>query len=109
MFRPPGQTDFIDVAAITQIPATGVLFVQVAGRDIMLARRGDEIVAHSGMCTHQLARLSEGKIEGDTVTCALHGARFDIRTGRSHRAGCRDLPRAEVRLRGRRVLVKPPA
>ena len=109
MFRPPGKAEFVDVAAITQIPATGALFVQVAGRDIMLARRGDEIVAHSGMCTHQLARLSEGRIEGETVICALHGARFDIATGRSHRAGCPNLPRAEVQLRGRRVLVKPPA
>lgn len=109
MFRPPAKRDFIDVASLAEIPQDGPLFVQIAGRDVMLARQGADIVAFSGHCTHAFARLAEGRVEGNTVICALHGARFDMRTGRSFSASCRNLPQAEVKVRGRRVLVKPPA
>ena len=34
-------------------------------------------------CTHQDFPLSEGWIEGDVVECALHMARFCIRTGKA--------------------------
>ena len=109
MFRPPGKPEFVDVASLAEVPQDGPLFVQIAGRDVMLARRGADIVAFSGHCTHAFARLSEGRVDGDSVVCAAHGARFDMRTGRAHSASCRDLPKAEVQVRGRRVFVKPPA
>lgn len=32
-------------------------------------------------CTHDQASLSDGYIEGDMVECALHFAKFAIRTG----------------------------
>ena len=32
-------------------------------------------------CTHQGAPLSGGHVEGKTVTCSWHGAKFDITTG----------------------------
>jgi nitrite reductase/ring-hydroxylating ferredoxin subunit len=109
MFRPPGKPEFTDVAALAEVPQDGALFVQIAGREVMVARRGADIVAFSGHCTHAFARLSEGRIEGETVICALHGARFDLRTGRALNASCRNLAQGEVQVRGRRVLVKPPA
>ncbi len=34
-------------------------------------------------CTHEKYALSEGWIEGDTVECALHMAKFCIRTGKA--------------------------
>ena len=57
----------------------------------MLARAGGELVAIFNVqgklyaladsCSHGQASLSEGEIEGDTVTCPSHGARFDLASG----------------------------
>jgi len=39
------------------------------------------LFAISDTCTHAEASLSEGRIDGETVECPLHGACFDLRTG----------------------------
>jgi nitrite reductase/ring-hydroxylating ferredoxin subunit len=37
--------------------------------------------ATQATCTHRQAALSEGTVDGSTVTCPLHGAQFNIWTG----------------------------
>ncbi len=37
--------------------------------------------ATQAMCTHRQGPLSEGTIDGSTVTCPLHGAQFNVWTG----------------------------
>jgi 3-phenylpropionate/trans-cinnamate dioxygenase ferredoxin subunit len=39
------------------------------------------LFAISDTCTHAEASLSEGRVDGQTVECPLHGACFDLRTG----------------------------
>ncbi|MEV7425680.1 MULTISPECIES: bifunctional 3-phenylpropionate/cinnamic acid dioxygenase ferredoxin subunit [unclassified Streptomyces] len=58
-----------------------------------------ELYAIDDTCTHQDASLSEGWIENCQVECPLHGAAFDLRTGR---ATC---PPAHVPVRTHRVEV----
>ncbi|MEM7028237.1 MAG: non-heme iron oxygenase ferredoxin subunit [Chloroflexota bacterium] len=47
----------------------------------VIIRLGDKFFALEDCCSHQEFPLSEGEIEGNSVVCTLHGARFDIRTG----------------------------
>jgi 3-phenylpropionate/trans-cinnamate dioxygenase ferredoxin subunit len=42
---------------------------------------GGTFFAISDICTHAEASLSEGRVDGETVECPLHGACFDLRTG----------------------------
>jgi 3-phenylpropionate/trans-cinnamate dioxygenase ferredoxin subunit len=42
---------------------------------------GGTLFAISDTCTHAEASLSEGRVDGETVECPLHGACFDLRTG----------------------------
>ena len=37
--------------------------------------------ATQAMCTHKQGPLSEGSLDSTTVTCPLHGARFNVWTG----------------------------
>lgn len=97
---------FDDVCSTLQVPERGAFFGEAAGRPVMLARAGGQIVAFGGNCTHAFAPLSEGRIEDGTVICARHGARFDLGTGKALSGGCPNLPRHEVRIEGRRVLVR---
>ncbi len=52
---------------------------------VALHRAGDgHFYATSDSCTHEKWSLGEeGDIEGDEVTCTLHNARFDLRTGKA--------------------------
>ena len=37
--------------------------------------------ATQSRCTHRQVPLSKGKLDGSTVTCAAHGAQFNVCTG----------------------------
>src|SRR5450755_250435 len=43
---------------------------------------GDEFFATDDTCTHAKFSLADGYLEGAEVVCALHEARFCLRTGR---------------------------
>lgn len=102
-----GDADFTDVGSTMQVPQSGARFVTVGEQDVMLVRAaGGAIAAFGGRCTHAFARLSDGTVADGVVECPLHGARFALATGKSL-SRCPDLPRLEVRIDGRRVLVKP--
>ncbi len=46
--------------------------------------------ATQAMCTHKQGPLSEGSLDGTTVTCPLHGAQFNVWTGAVLRGPARD-------------------
>jgi apoptosis-inducing factor 3 len=69
------------VASLDALRDGGVLGVEVGEKSIALYRLGDEVHATDGICTHALALLCDGFVDGDTIECPLHQAVFDIRTG----------------------------
>lgn len=52
-----------------------------AGKEICVARVGNEVFAIEDNCSHQDAALSEGEQSGYKIECWLHSAEFDLRTG----------------------------
>lgn len=48
---------------------------------VVVCRVGGQLFAVDDNCTHRDARLSEGRLRHHTLTCPLHGAQFDVRTG----------------------------
>jgi 3-phenylpropionate/trans-cinnamate dioxygenase ferredoxin subunit len=74
-------SDFTAVARLSDVPQNGLLPVEVNGVKIVLARSGDGVHALHDECSHEEFPLSDGELEGNQVTCLLHGARFDIETG----------------------------
>jgi 3-phenylpropionate/trans-cinnamate dioxygenase ferredoxin subunit len=75
------MAEFVKVASTSEIaPGQGRL-VTVKGEQIALFNVGGEYFAINDMCTHEEASLAEGEIVGFEVTCPLHGAKFDVRSG----------------------------
>lgn len=72
------KTKVLDVAALPLLTPT---LVTVNGEDVVLYRRGSEIFALGNECPHQGGNLCDGWIEGDILSCPLHGWEFDLRTG----------------------------
>ena len=60
---------------------------------VALIRTGEAVYAVEDCCSHEEYPLSEGWVEDHQIECALHGSRFDLRTGRP------DVPPAVVAVR----------
>lgn len=71
------------IASLDQIAPGGILAVRSAGEDIALCRIDDTIYAVSRRCHHKGAFLDRGSLQGHIITCPLHFAQFDVRTGAS--------------------------
>ena len=55
--------------------------VMVTGEPVAVVRLGDEFLAVHDICTHEVARLSEGFVEDGCIECPLHQGRLDVRSG----------------------------
>jgi 3-phenylpropionate/trans-cinnamate dioxygenase ferredoxin subunit len=75
------MSDFQRVCSLSELPAEGVIGVEVDGEPVAVARAGDEVFALRDVCSHAEVPLSEGEIYDHTVECWLHGSCFDLRTG----------------------------
>ena len=56
--------------------------VSIDGRDILVANIDGEFYATDDSCTHSGSSLSEGRLDGCTITCGWHAAEFDCKTGK---------------------------
>jgi len=75
------MADFVKVAKTDEIvPGQGKM-IEVGGKKIALFNVEGSFHAIDDTCTHRGGPLSEGSLEGNQVTCPLHGARFDVTTG----------------------------
>ena len=81
--------------------------VETDGKTIALFNVEGEILAIDNECPHRGGPLGEGALDGHVVTCPLHGAQFDVRTGEVLRppaaSGVRRYP---VRVDGQDVLIE---
>ena len=57
--------------------------VQISDKTILLLNVGGLYYALDNRCPHMGGLLSGGDLEGVTLTCPRHGAKFDVRTGKS--------------------------
>ncbi len=75
------MANFTRVARLGEVPESGLLAVEVDGRQVVLARVDGEIHALDGVCTHAEALLAEGSLYEECLMCPVHGGEFDARTG----------------------------
>ena len=95
------------VAALVDLADGAALPAKLGNRRIALYRLDGKVYAIDDVCTHVLALLSQGFIENGAVECPLHGARFDIATGRCLTPPATvDLRIYAVRIEGGEVFVR---
>jgi len=72
----------IIVGKISDIATGKMIKTSIDGRDVLVANIDGEYYATDDTCTHSGSSLSEGKLDGCTITCGWHGAQFDCKTGK---------------------------
>lgn len=73
---------YVEVAKVDEIPSGNMKHVEFYGKEIMIANLDGKFYALNDRCSHTNAPLSMGHIQGNIVICPMHGARFDITTGK---------------------------
>lgn len=75
--------------------------------DVLVALVDGAPLAIEDACNHAGASLSEGRLEGDCVTCPMHGYVFSLRTGAlvSPRGLCDDQRRFAAWIEGDDVVI----
>ena len=71
---------------IREVPPGSVLLMG----DVAVFSVEGGFCATQAKCTHRQGPLSEGTFDGSTVTCPLHGSRFNVRTGAVLRGPAKD-------------------
>jgi nitrite reductase/ring-hydroxylating ferredoxin subunit len=66
----------------SEITPGKMIKVSIDGRDILVANINGKYCAIDDSCTHSGSSLSEGKLEGCTITCGWHSAEFNCETGK---------------------------
>src|SRR5512147_519047 len=91
---------------LSDVPDGGMIARTIGEETVLLSRRGDEVSAVSGTCTHYNGPLVEGVVVDGTVRCPWHHACFSLRSGEALRApALNPLPRWEVARRDGRAYV----
>ena len=88
----------IIVGKTSDISAGKMQKVTADGKEILVINIDGSYYAMDDTCSHAGASLSEGKLEGNIVTCDWHGAKWDCKTGKLHAfpAKIRDLSSYKV-------------
>ena len=73
--------ELVKIAETKDLPAGSAIQVEVRERKLAVFNVAGSYYAIDDTCTHQAGPLSEGEVEGTTVTCPWHGATFDVTTG----------------------------
>lgn len=69
------------IAKADEVREGEVLGLSVGGENIALYRINGQVYATANICTHAMALLSDGYLDGDCIECPIHQALFHVPSG----------------------------
>jgi nitrite reductase/ring-hydroxylating ferredoxin subunit len=105
---------FLKVAETSEIPAGKMKMIKLEEKEILVVNVDGNYYAIANRCTHRGGDLSKGSLDGNIITCPVHGARFDVTTGKAisgpkilfFKSKTEDEPSFEVKIEGKDVMLK---
>lgn len=89
---------WLGLCAEAEFPEDGKLAKLLGGWNVLVVRTDDGFRAVNDRCTHQAALLSPGRVRRGAIMCPLHGARFEVATGKCIGGAYADLRRFDLRV-----------
>ncbi len=75
------MSDWFDVVNKDELAPGQYVVVDIDDVAVAVFNIEGEFLAVEDVCTHDGAELASGDLEGDTIVCPRHGAKFCLRTG----------------------------
>lgn len=102
------DVEFIRVARVPDMREGRSKLVKIDGEDVALWQVGGKIYAINNVCPHQrFSMLHQGTLEGNHVTCPMHGWSFCLEDG-TPKTGNGKAKVYAVRVEGDEVFVEKP-
>jgi nitrite reductase/ring-hydroxylating ferredoxin subunit len=76
------------VCATADVPPDSVTSREVGGQLVAIYNIGGTFYATEGRCTHGLANLADGMLDGNTIECSFHFGAFDVPSGKPVQSPC---------------------
>lgn len=73
---------YVKIAQVEEVPKNGMKLVKVDTLEVLLININGKIYAYDNRCPHMGYPLFFGKLEGQTLTCGFHYAKFDVKSGK---------------------------
>jgi nitrite reductase/ring-hydroxylating ferredoxin subunit len=91
------MTESLRLCAVADLAPGQFQRFEPAGRDpVLLCNVDGSFYAVDDECTHAIADLSEGRMEGEIVFCPMHGGSFNVRSGKACSLPCKQALRTYV-------------
>lgn len=71
----------VRLCAVSDVPPGEMLRVDTDDDILAIYNVDGEYFVTSNVCTHGVAMLTDGWLEGETIECPQHGGCFNVRTG----------------------------
>ncbi len=100
------------VGKVAEVPPGTLKEFKLDGRTFAIANLNGTLYAMDGVCEHAGGHLGKGRLIGSSVKCPLHGAEYDMMTGKCVKKPFGSLTRAgdlmtfPVRAEGEDVVVE---
>ena len=97
--------NFVKVASTSDLNPGENKVVELNGEQVALFNVDGEFFAINNTCRHKGGPLGEGFLEGDVVTCPLHGWRYNVKSGSCITIPNQHVASYQVKVEGNDVLV----
>jgi 3-phenylpropionate/trans-cinnamate dioxygenase ferredoxin subunit len=105
----PEKSNYTFVTDTSDVESGHSISVNIGGTKILICHTEEGFFAVQDMCTHALIPLCGGFIQGTLISCPLHGAVFDLKTGEVMAPPAfEDLQTFKLKIEGTSVSVKNP-
>lgn len=88
-----GDTGRVRVGRLSELPESAPVRADMDGEPVVVVREGGQVRAMEGICPHRGGDLTEGRVQGGTIECPIHGWCFRLDDGTEVRGRGRPLRR----------------
>jgi 3-phenylpropionate/trans-cinnamate dioxygenase ferredoxin subunit len=92
------SAEFTRALPVAELPAGEKKPVTIGGKEVLVCNSNGKFFAVSNICSHAEERLDCGRMSNGWIACPVHGARFDLATGKAKNPPAK-LPIATYELR----------
>lgn len=73
--------EFTRFCEASELPEGGKKAKKINGTPVLVCHTRGQLYAVANVCSHQDKFLHTGRVRNGKITCPLHGAQFDLKTG----------------------------